>query len=86
MELLRACCEGRTELGAKLGVSLLDFLQKVMFGSLSASLNQCSPSHWFAHQGRTDLRHVCDLFFESIDKLDIVRTSYKAALEFVFLE
>ena len=73
-ELQRASYEVRTELGAKLGVSLLGFLQKAMLGSLSASLNQCSLSHWFAHQGRTDLRHVCDLFFESVDKLDIVRT------------
>jgi len=39
-ELLLACCEVRTELAAKLDVSLLGFIQKASLGSLSASLNQ----------------------------------------------
>ena len=54
-ELLLACFEGRTELATKVGVSLLGFLQKVMLGLLSASLDQWSSSHWFVDQGWTCL-------------------------------
>ena len=86
MELLLACCEVRTKLTVKLGVSLLDFLQKARFGSLSASLDQWSLSHGFDHRGWSGLQPVCDLSFRSVDKLNIVRTGYRAALEFIFLE
>ena len=47
MELLLACCEVRTELASKLGVSLLGVLQKARLGSLSAPLDQWSLSYWF---------------------------------------
>ena len=64
----------RKELAVKLGVSLFDFLQKIMFGSLSVSLNQWSSSHWFVHEGCISFQPFCDLSFGSVDKLDIIRT------------
>jgi len=66
--------EVKIKLAAKLGVSLLGFLQKTTFGSLSASLNQWSPNHWFAIKDG-QIFSLSDLSFESVDKLYIVRTS-----------
>jgi len=57
-----------------------------MLGSLSASIDQWSSSHWFIYQGRTGLQPACDLSFKSVDKLDIVRTGCRVTLEFVFSE
>jgi len=37
------------ELAAKLNVSILGFFRRQMLGSLSALLDQWSPSHWFIH-------------------------------------
>ena len=40
VEPLLTCCEARTKLAAKLGVSLLGFLEKARLGSMSASLDR----------------------------------------------
>ena len=71
---------------AKLNVGLLGFFRTQMLSSLSFSLDQWSTSHWFVHHGWTYLHLVCDLSFRRVDKLDVVWTCCKAALEFVFLE
>jgi len=40
----------------------------------------------FVHQGWTGFQPICDLSFESVNKLEIIRTGWSVAWEFVFSE
>ena len=70
--LLITCCEANTEFAAKLGVNLFGFLQKVIFGSLSASLDHWSPSHWFVHSLVYDSASLHRIFYRFINEITLL--------------